>query len=221
MQELISPHARPTRKCLVDVPDMERPIYHSKPLDDRNGNAYMKAVTEDHAMALTPAEKQRRYRKRKREKEKNRSDATHDFLLQPFFEWMGNGGRWEDITFPLGVAGFEFLPFWDDTGGKEIARKFDEWGADEGYYDDFGGSVGRGELLVSCLLDAATGLASRLNQYKLEQIEYRIAELEKADLAHPVDRKKALADIVRLSRIRDRLRKEKRWSLREWTVKEV
>jgi hypothetical protein len=173
-------------------------------------------------MASTAAERKRRSRERQKEEERKKPDGTHPFLREPFFEWMGSGKddvRWQEVTFNLGLIGIEFKPFEDDTGATAVTASFDEWGTDEGYYDQFQGSVGRAELMVSCLLDAAGAVALHLNRYKLEQIKLAIADLENSDLSDPAAKKQALADIVQLTKFRDRLNRQRRWSLPEWTVK--
>lgn len=176
-------------------------------------------------MALTPAEKQRRYRERQKEKRQSpeekwmRPDATHPFLRQPFYEWAGDDDvDWQEVTFPLGLVGIEFRPFNDDSDPTDVTAVFDEWGTDEGYYAKYKGSVGRAELTVTALLDAAIALAYKLNQYKLEQINRAIADLEASDLSDPVAKKRALADIVRLTKIRGRLEKHVRPTMAEWKV---
>ncbi len=169
-------------------------------------------------MALTPAEKQRRYRDRKREEAKNSPDSTRPYLAVPFHKWMGNSDSayWQEVEFPLGVSGLKFEAFTDDSGSADIARPYDEWGANEGYYDHFTGSVGRAEHMVWNLIEAGTALARRLNQYKLEHIDAELARLEKADLRDPSERKKAVAEMVKLNKLRDRLKKEKRFAMPEW-----
>jgi hypothetical protein len=174
-------------------------------------------------MSLTAAERKRKSRERQKEEEKKKPDGTHAFLKQPFFEWMGGGedtyGRWQEITFPLGLVGLQLEPFEDDSGATATTAEFDPWGTDEGYYDQYPGSVGRTELMISCLLDTAGQLAWQLNQYKLEQIDLAIAGLENADLSDPAIRKRALADIVKLNKFHERLKRQRRFSLPEWTVK--
>ncbi|WP_442579101.1 hypothetical protein ACSBOB_26835 [Mesorhizobium sp. ASY16-5R] len=174
-------------------------------------------------MALTPAEKQRRYRERKKEKDnspeqkRKQVDATHPYLQQPFFEWMGRG--WDDVNFPLGLIGFEIEPFTDDRGATDVTAVFDEWGTSEGYYDQYKSSIGRAELMVGCLLDAAGELAIYVNRYKREQVAKAIADIEASDLGDPTAKKRALADIVELTKIRAQLEKDVRWTLAQWKVK--
>ncbi|MCF6370967.1 hypothetical protein [Rhizobium halophilum] len=81
------------------------------------------------------------------------------------------------------------------------------------------GSIGRAERIVGLLLDAAGALAGQINQYKTDEINARITELEQADLNDPDVRKQALADIVTLTKIRDQLQKQVRWTLPQWRVK--
>ena len=172
-------------------------------------------------MVLTAAEKQRRYRDRKREEAKTSADATRPYLAVPFHKWMGepHSAFWQEVEFPLGVSGLQFEGFADDTGSPSIARIYDEGGAKEGHYDHFSGSVGRAEHMIWNLIEASTALARRLNQYKLEQIEAAIARLESADLGDQSGRKKAVAELVKLTKLRDLLKREKRFAIPEWMIK--
>jgi hypothetical protein len=170
-------------------------------------------------MALTPTEKQRRYRARLKEKKKAIGDSTRAFLKTPFFEFFqsdpDNGG----FELALDVAGFDPYQFRDDRGPASFTGESEH----HGHFTNEqlnSRSIGRAELMVGCFLDAASYLALIINRYKKQEIGRAIAELENADLSHPAVRKKALADIVRLNKIRDRLDKTLRWSLPEYKVKE-
>jgi len=87
----------------------------------------------------------------------------------------------------------------------------------EGYTDD---SIGRAESIISYLLAAVENLTFLVNEYKLEEIDARIAEIEAADLSDPAGKTKALQDIVTLKSIKARLDgKTFRRSFAEFSVK--
>jgi hypothetical protein len=163
-------------------------------------------------MALTPAQKQKRYRERLKAREKKAPELTTDFLKQPFNEYLASTHGWEDVWYPLDWAGIgpDALPAFDSDDDPEHDPEAD---------GPYRGSIGRAERLVGAFLDAATGLATIINRYKREQIEAAIARLEATDVADRRKRKQAIADIVRLNKIRDRLDKQVRWPLPEWKVK--
>lgn len=154
-------------------------------------------------MAMSPAEKQKRYRERKKEAEKAADDVVSGFLKEPFSEWLSKHDSMfsEDVCYPLEWAGFEPPDFSTD----DDPRFAEIFGPDE----PNGGPIGRAERMVSYLLDASRGLARLVNEYKVDEINARLAELESSLKEEITDkeRKKTLTDFVRLNRIRDRLGK--------------
>ena len=164
-------------------------------------------------MALTPAEKQRRYRERLKAKEKTAPEVTSDFLQRPFSDYVAaHENEYQDVWYPLEWAGIraDAIPFFEADDDPDHDPNSD--GPNRG-------SIGRAERMVGMLLDAAIGLAGMINRYKREQIDAAITQLEAGDLTNPAIRKQALADIVRLRRINDRLNKDVRRTLPEWKVK--
>ena len=164
-------------------------------------------------MALTPAEKQRRYRERLKKRERAAPEVTTDFLRRPFSEYVAaHEHEYQDVWYPLEWAGIrpDAIPFFESDDDPDHDPTSD--GPNRG-------SIGRAERMVGMLLDAAASLAGMINRYKREQIAAAIAELEAGDLTDPAIKKQALADLVRLNKIRDRLDKQVRWPLPEWKVK--
>ena len=168
-------------------------------------------------MALSPAEKQRRYRERKKVADKAAPDAAGDLYKQTFSAFMAEGD-WSEIEFNLANCGFEFEPFSDETSGKENAARHDESGAHDGFYDQFEGSVGRAELMIGSLIDAAMSLAVNVNNYKRKEIIDQIHKIETADLSDAATRKQALDDIVRLKKMQDQLEKRVRMDFPQWKI---
>jgi hypothetical protein len=163
-------------------------------------------------MALTPAEKQKRYRERKEKEAQVRAHETNSFLKQPFDEWLGN--LWSDeITFDLDLVGVQSVGDFPGNGDIDPFWK-EEWGEGPNR-----GAIGAAERMVGVLGEAAYNLARRINQYKSEEIAARIAEIEAADLTDPAVKKQALADIAKLTKYRDELSKSVRWTLPQWKVK--
>lgn len=171
-------------------------------------------------MALSPADKQRRYRERKKEAARVAPDTASDLFRSPFSEFMTDG-QWTAVTFAMGLCGIEFSPFEDETSGKEIAARFDGWGAKEGNYNQFEGAIGRAELMIPNLIDAAIALSRNVNEYKKQEIANRTNEIETSDLSDPTVRKRALDDIVRLKKILDQLDKRVRVDFAQWKVTDV
>jgi hypothetical protein len=172
-------------------------------------------------MALTPAEKQKKYRERQKQAEKVATDLSHEFLRTPFYEAAAHDlseldAYWDSI-------GIEGPWFQDDSGPKTLLGDYERSAEDSGV-ESFEGvpknSLGRAEVMVNTLLDIAMLTATAINEYKLREISARIAEVEKADLSDPDVKAKALNDIVTLKTIRARLEgKAFRRSFPEFSVK--
>jgi hypothetical protein len=164
-------------------------------------------------MALTPAEKQRRYRERKEKEAQSRAHITNSFLRRPFDEWLED--LWSsEIILDFDLLGIPNAPYEFPAKGDHDPFWQEEW--NEGPNR---GSIGAAERMVGVLADAATSLASRINQYKREEIDARIAEIEASDLRDPNAKKQALADVAKLAKYRDELSKSVRWNLPQWRIK--
>lgn len=175
-------------------------------------------------MAKSAAQRKREQIERQREQERLLPDSSYPFLKEPFYAWLertGAGGDWEAAMFHLDAAALPRPKFDDDRGPYSIDGEVERL-KDDNYdpYAGFEGSIGRAESMVDNLIATASGMAMVINQYKQEELENRIAEIEQSDLSDPKVRKKALADIVRLRAMMDRLRdKMVRVSLYQWKIK--
>lgn len=162
-------------------------------------------------MALTPAEKQRRYRERIKNKQRLAADPSDDFTKVPFNEYLPEDGNWREVLTYLEWAGIN----------PDAAPDFETDTDPDCQEDDDGpnrGSIGRAERMVESLIDAAGEMASIINRYKRKEIADRIHDIETSDLSAPDTRKQALADIVRLKKILDQLDKQVRWTFPQWKV---
>lgn len=176
-------------------------------------------------MVNANAEAQRRWRERKKQKRQDdlkrpaRPQSESPFQ-QPFFEALENDGNFIDVEMCLDIAGIEPVTFEDDSGPKSFTGQIEQLARDSGEepYLGVGNSLGRAEVIVGSLIDAAAELASIVNKYKRREIKKRIAEVEASDLTDPVLRKDAMAQIVRLNKLLDQLDKQVRWTFRQWKV---
>ncbi|MBF2716895.1 hypothetical protein [Agrobacterium vitis] len=169
-------------------------------------------------MAMTSAEKVRRFRERQKEEDKQarrQSEPTqHWYLRRGFSEYADHSGERIDYEMALDVAGLQADGFYDEASPKSATGDIEP-----STYENINGAVGRAELTIGMLLEAATTLAGMVNDFKQQEINARIAELETSDLNDPDARKQALADIVKLTKYRDQLSKQVRWTLPQWKVK--
>lgn len=150
-------------------------------------------------MPLSAAERKRKSRAKMKADARQPGDRTAKLQSTPFYEFYGEDGNDDAFTMPLWLAGMEPPHFADDTGltlpsilnGLETPK--------------VSSSIERAELIVDCLLDAATGLASIINRYKL-------AEIARAQASGAVDAKTA-------ERLNAQLKRNARWTLPQWKAK--
>ena len=178
-------------------------------------------------MANPNAEAQRRWRERQKQKRLDGlrlPDTRHDASLfrRPFFEAFEDDGNASNVDISLDIAGIEPVVFSDDSGPKSSTGQIEQMANESGEeaYQGAHNSLGRAEVMVGCLIDAAAELASIINTYKRKEIRQRIAEIEESDLSDPVARKAALAQMVRLNRLMDQLDKQVRWTFKQWKIEE-
>jgi hypothetical protein len=135
----------------------------------------------------------------------------------PFSEWAQRDDNIDDLIQYTGLAGFEIPPFDEERDPHDyvIDRVF---AFGEG--DLFGGAkgaLGRAEVTVGILGDAAMLLAQGINNYKRHEIKARLAELE-AD--ETVDRAAAMKEAVRLNKLLEQLDRMVRRPVPEWRLTE-
>jgi hypothetical protein len=172
-------------------------------------------------MAMTAAERKRKQLERDRAALRAMPDSTYPFLKTPFYQWL-EGTDWDDAEHDLNAAGLNMPQILDDTGPKSQDGEVERGGsADWQPYAGYAGSIGRAESMIDYMLSALSQMTAAVNTYKIQQIEARIADLQLSDLSDPDAKKQALADIVRLTRMRDALDTNVRVSLPQWKVKGI
>lgn len=172
-------------------------------------------------MPMSPLERKRNQLERDRAAKRELADGTYPFLKVPFHQWLP-GTDWEAAEHDINAAGMD-MPILDDEQGP---RSFDgtiEQGGNEGWhpYVGYEGAIGRAESMIDYLLAALSQMTVAVNTYKVEQLDARIDELEKADLSSDAAKKAALADIVRLTKMKEHLDKTVRVSFPQWKVKGI
>lgn len=176
-------------------------------------------------MPLSNAEKVRRYRERqkaKKQQELKQPTPPSEIFKKPFFEFFPvNEQLGSAYVQSLELAGIDTPLFEDDSGPEkstldDLSDPFEEDGFSNPFGDSKGSSLGKAEVIVSCLLDAASDLASLINEYKKAEISARIAELEAADLPDTEARREAFAKAAELTSMLADLDKTVRWPLPVW-----
>ncbi len=174
-------------------------------------------------MALSAKERKQQQLKREQKQLRLLPDSSYEYLRVPFHVHLETDSNWSSVTLPLEMAGIEPPEFEDDRGPEAYA--FEEcFATDEDRDEAFGGaakSIGRAEVMIGLLMDAATELALIVNKYKRTELERRLKEIEAADLSDPEERKAALEQVVHIEKIKGALSKNVRRSLPQWEAKGV
>ncbi len=166
-------------------------------------------------MKTPAAERQKAYRDRLKVQERAAlvgSGSASDYRT-PFSNWVQSQGGPSDFELPLDIAGIE-APTFDDERGPEDFVKNNAMHNVENPFDFAGeGAIGRAEVVIDSLLDAAAELARLVNHYKRTEIEARLKELEKSK---KLDGASVIKEGVRLNKILDLLDKQVRRNFHEW-----
>ena len=178
-------------------------------------------------MALSNTEKVKRYRDRqkaKKQAELLQPTPPSDIFRTPFFEFFSaddqSGSQYAQS---LELAGIRPLGF-DDDSGPEVSTLDDlsDTSEETGFLNPFGeskgSSLGKAEVLIGCLLDAASDLAGWVNDYKRTEITARIREFENSDLLDADAKREAFAKITELNKMLEDLGKMVRWPMPLWKV---
>lgn len=164
-------------------------------------------------MAKSVAERKRDSRARAKREAILSAKPGADVFQTPFFEFFSHRtSGFSDWCMYFDLAGIEAPEINDDSDPKSLIGDLEQYDPYRGYKR----SIGRAEIMVSALLDAAGELARMINSYKRDEIDKRMKEVEASDLFDPGTRKNALAKMVRLQQMLDQLDKEVRWPLVQW-----
>ena len=178
-------------------------------------------------MASPNAEAQRRWRERQKQKrleglKLSSPNQDTNLFRRPFFEAIDDSGNASNVDISLDLAGIAPVEFLDDSGPRSFTGQIEQGAVENGEepYQGAKNSLTRAEIMVGCLIDAAAELAGIINSYKRKEITLRIAEIESSDLADLVERKAALAQIVRLNKVMEQLDRQVRWTFKQWKIDE-
>lgn len=176
-------------------------------------------------MALSDAEKARRYRERQKAKklaEMKRPTGSSQDYKTPFFEYFPPDEQVSSqYAQSLELCGLEPLLFEDDTGPEAstldtLHDGLGQGGSNSPFGEAQGSSLGKAEVIIGCLLDAASDLAHWVNAYKKAELQARISELEAADVPDVAERKQAFARAAELSKMLEGLDKTVRFQFPVW-----
>ena len=172
-------------------------------------------------MALSAKERKQAQLKRQRDTLIRKTDATYPYLATPFFERLERDGNWSSVEMCFDLLGIDPPMFDDDRGPEEFASDAC-FSTDEDRVEAFQcskNSIGRAEVMVDMLLDAAMELSHIINRYKQDELRKRREELEMSDLSEPNRRGQALEAAAEIAKLQDELQKNVRRVFPTWRVK--
>lgn len=178
-------------------------------------------------MALSNAEKVKRYRERqkaKKQAELLQPTPPSTIFRKPFFEFFTVDDQVSSQYMQsLELAGIQPLSFDDDSGPEtstldDLSDASFETGFSNPFGESEGSSLGKAEVLIGCLLDAAYDLAVWVNEYKQVEIKARIKEMEESELSDTAAKQEAFVKVSELSKMFEELQSEVRWPIPRWKV---
>ncbi|WP_386683062.1 hypothetical protein [Loktanella sp. R86503] len=172
-------------------------------------------------MALSNTEKQRRYRERQRAKRAEELKTADQFFGEtvnrtPFFKSFQDDGNLSDFHLYFDIMCIDAPDFKDDSGPKSMFGLVEDAGDNADPYDGAHGSLGRAEVMVGCLLDAATTLAEMVRRHKLREIDARIKDFEKELVLNPSAAPTIAQQLANLVKMREDLQHSVRWTVPNW-----
>lgn len=172
-------------------------------------------------MALSAKERKQAQLARQRQAQARKVDATYPYLKTPFFQRLENDGNWSSVELCFDLLGIDPPVFEDDRGPEDFASEAC-FSTDEDRVEAFQSSeksIGRAEVMVDMLLDAAMELSHIINRYKQDELRKRRDELEGSDLSEPNRRGDALEAAAEIAKLQEELQKNVRRTFPVWRVK--
>lgn len=172
-------------------------------------------------MAMTANERKRAQIQREQEALRSMPDSTYPYLSVPFFEYLEEDPNWGDAEQCFERMGIMPPRFDDDRGPVDVAFE-DAFRTDEERIAAFHGSersIGRAEVMVGQLLDAASGLSQIINKFKKAELNRVLVGIQERDLTDPDVRKATMDEVVHIARLQEELEKNVRRTFPQWEVK--
>jgi len=172
-------------------------------------------------MALSAKERKQKQLEREQQASNKTPDATYPYLETPFFEHLEDDGNWSSVELCFDLMGLDPPIFEDDRGPEDVASD-DCFSTDEDRVEAFkssANSIGRAEVMVDLLLDAAVELSDIINKFKSAELQRRRDELAQSDMSNPDERSNALESSAQLAKLQDELKKNVRRTFPTWRVK--
>ena len=172
-------------------------------------------------MALTAAERKRLQIQRERARATKQADLVYDLPRVQLGDWLEQNDQDGAIQhLHICYDGMNRLPpdFTEETDPTSKTGAF-VFPTNEGGEPSYRGSLGRAELEVELLVEAAKTLAQLLNDYKRSVVMERIAQIETLELDDVASRGALLSEIVMLNKALERLDRSVRADIPQWQLR--
>ncbi|OOY31276.1 hypothetical protein [Thioclava sp. F36-6] len=172
-------------------------------------------------MAMSAAERKRLQVERQRARARQSFDLVQPISKPPLGEWLESNAQeelWQHLVMCYDGMNRQTPDFTQDTDPVSASGAFEFPTTPEGA-PSYTGALGRAELEVELLLEAAKTLAKLINRYKREAISTRLSKIEKQDLADPDKRSDGLQEAVVLSKAMDKLDRSVRTDVPQWQLR--
>lgn len=171
-------------------------------------------------MAKSAAERKREQLQRERDRAKAMDDLTYGLPRAAFGAWLEENEDDRLTHLSICYDGMNRVPpsFDGETDPVSLTGNFEFPTKEDGELS-FRGALGRAELEVDLLVEAAKTLAAMINVYKRVAIESRIRQIEMNELDDRETRAERLMEIMLLNRALERLGKSVRAELPQWQLR--
>lgn len=172
-------------------------------------------------MALSAAERKRQQVERERARAKGKEDLTYALPRTPLGAWLdenqGESGL-TDLNICYDGMNRHAPNFHDETDPVSLTGDFG-FPITEAGTPSFRGALGRAELEVELLIEAAKTLATMINAYKRDILSNRVRVIEDSELDDRTNRAEKLREIMELNKALERLDKSIRVEVPQWQLR--
>ena len=175
----------------------------------------------DPIMAMSATERKRLQIERERERSRRQIDLSYALPRPGFGAWLkekfdGDALQHLDICYD----GMNRLPPDFSTDSDPVSATGDfEFPMTEQGAPSHVGALGRAELEVDLLLEAARTLAIMINAYKRKVISDRLKQIETQELSDPETRPVRLREVIELTKAQERLARSVRAEIPQWQLR--
>lgn len=172
-------------------------------------------------MSMSPAERKRLQVQRKRDHARQQTDLTYEMPRQSFGAWLNEDAAAQEYQhLSICYDGMNRYPpdFKQETDPESASGDFVFPASEDGSYS-YRGALGRAELEVALLIEAAKTLAGLINAYKRGTIVDRLKQIEADELNNPNTRPVKIKEVVDLNKALELLDKSVRAEIPQWELR--